>query len=148
MISFFVPGVPAPGGSKRAFPHKNTGRIIVIDACKRNKEWRETVALYARQEYKGEPIDGPLFLRVTFFMPRPKYHYGKGRNADRLKGSAPKRWHTVKPDATKLLRSTEDALTDALIWHDDAQVVQQEVWKVYAERGREGAQIEIRRVRE
>ena len=27
------------------------------------------------------------------------------------------------PDLSRLLRATEDALTDAGIWHDDAQVI-------------------------
>ena len=30
---FFVPGKPQTAGSKRAFPHRTTGRIIVVDDC-------------------------------------------------------------------------------------------------------------------
>jgi crossover junction endodeoxyribonuclease RusA len=41
--------------------------------------------------------------------------------------SAPKRrttWPMRTPDLSKLARSTEDALTDAGIWRDDARVVE------------------------
>jgi Holliday junction resolvase RusA-like endonuclease len=37
----------------------------------------------------------------------------------------------VMPDATKLLRGLEDALT-GVVWHDDAQIVSQHVEKRYA----------------
>jgi hypothetical protein len=47
VIRFFVPGIPAPGGSKKAFHHAKPGKIIVKDACKRNKPWRDTVASFA-----------------------------------------------------------------------------------------------------
>jgi Holliday junction resolvase RusA-like endonuclease len=65
-------------------------------------------------------------------MPRIGSHYGSGKNAEKLKPTAPK-FHTVKPDATKLLRSTEDALT-GILWRDDAQIARQTVEKSYGER--------------
>ena len=40
---------------------------------------------------------------MNFRFVRPKSHYGTGRNAKKLKPSAPPH-HTQKPDATKLLR--------------------------------------------
>src|SRR4051812_36873903 len=96
-----VYGIPAPGGSKKAFVAH--GRVIVKDDCKRNGDWRSLVAFTARQKFRGEPLAGALGVRVTFFMPRPKAHYRK--NGD-LKPNAPAH-HTCKPDATKLWRSTE-----------------------------------------
>ena len=51
-------------------------------------------------------------------------------------------WPTVKPDATKLWRSTEDGLTGVL-WRDDARIVCQLVRKVYAEDGRTGAAVKV-----
>ena len=58
-----------------------------------------------------------------------KGHYGTGRNADQVKASAPPH-PTTKPDATKLVRAVEDALT-GVIWRDDSQVVRQWASKVY-----------------
>jgi len=142
-IRFFVPGVPAPGGSKqsRVNPQfvkamqngqKFTGpQTFTYDDAKRNKAWRESVAMVARSSYKGAPLIGPLSLSVTFVMPRPRYHYGTGRNARVLKPDAPK-WHTTAPDTTKLLRSTEDALK-GLVWVDDCLVAIQNASKLYGD---------------
>ena len=131
MIEFFVPGVPRPGGSKRAFLNKHTGKANLVDASgEKGKDWRGDAKIFARQAYKGSPLEGPLTLEVTFWMPRPKGHYGSGRNSDKLKESAPM-WPVTKPDSTKLIRSLEDALT-GLIWIDDAQVVLQVISKEYA----------------
>ncbi len=131
-VSFFVSGIPAPGGSKTAFRHNKTGKIIVRDSCERNKSWRERVAWTAREEYQREPMKGPLSILAEFTMPRPKSHYGTGRNAGRVRDCAPS-GHTVKPDATKLWRAAEDALT-GILWADDAQIVKQVVIKQYGER--------------
>ena len=48
---------------------------------------------------------------MVFSLPRPK--------------SAPKavKHQARKPDLSKLVRATEDALTDAGVWEDDARVV-------------------------
>jgi Holliday junction resolvase RusA-like endonuclease len=48
-----------------------------------------------------------------------------------LKRSAPT-LHTQKPDTTKLIRCTEDAL-QGVCWHDDCQVVSQQATKVWAD---------------
>ena len=74
--------------------------------------------------------DSPLNLEVDFYVPRPKGHFGKRG----LRLSAPA-FPTVKPDATKLLRAVEDALT-GIVWRDDAQVVEQHVSKLYGEPAR------------
>ncbi len=89
------------------------------------------VAAAARAYYKYEPLDAAVHLELQFRMPRPKSHYRTGRNAHLLKSSAPLH-HAVKPDLTKLVRSTEDALT-GIIWRDDAQVISGSYSKTYAD---------------
>ncbi len=69
-------------------------------------------------------------------MPRPKAH---SRKDGVLKDDAPN-WHANKPDATKLLRSLEDALTGVL-WIDDSRIVRQQVKKIYG--ARPGADVEV-----
>lgn len=130
-ITLRVAGVPAPGGSKRAFVNRRTGRAIVVEDCKRNKTWREDVRAVAIEAMQGrELLTGPLQVFVTFYLPRPKNHYRTGKHSGELKSNAP--WyHITKPDATKLWRSTEDALT-GIIWRDDAQVAEQVIQKHYA----------------
>lgn len=66
MISFFVPGKPAPQGSKR-----HVGRGILIESSKEVGPWRERVALAAHSHADG-PMGGPVGIRLEFVMPRPK----------------------------------------------------------------------------
>lgn len=128
-VSFTVAGTPAPGGSKTAF-RTASGRTVVVDACKRNRSWRGSVAAAAASAMTGrQPLFGPLYLTVLIYMPRPKSHYRR----DELRADAPY-WHEVRPDATKLLRAIEDAMT-GIVWVDDSQVVRQWVEKRYAGSG-------------
>lgn len=141
-VSFFVPGIPQPGGSKRAFHRPGMRFPVIVDANPKAKDWKGVVAAIASQNCSGELLAGALCANVTFFLRRPASHYGSGRNSSILKPSAPKH-PTSKPDATKLWRSTEDALT-GIIWTDDSQIVDQRVKKKYAELGQQpGAQIRI-----
>lgn len=128
-ITFFVPGIPKPGGSKRFVGLNAGGRAILVDACKKNKDWRAVVAWYARKAHAGPPLSGPLAVSVTFVMPRPKSHFCTGRNAGALKPNATSLCVT-RPDATKLWRAAEDALT-GILWMDDAQICDQRVTKMY-----------------
>lgn len=132
-IVFFVPGHPAPGGSKKAFVNEATGHAQIVDDCERNGPWRDRVASFARRAYSGPLLDGPLDVRMVFFLLRPKGHYGEGANARRLKPSA-RPYPTSKPDALKLARAAEDALTGVL-WRDDAMTVDLVVLKRYGEPG-------------
>ena len=126
-----VASKPATAGSKRAFHSKKTGKTWITDDCTRGKEWRATVRAAAeKQRITRELYDGPLLLHVDFTLRRPKSHYRTGKFSEMLKLGALK-WPTKKPDATKLLRAIEDALTGVL-WVDDAQIVTQLVTKSYA----------------
>ncbi|MEU0275969.1 RusA family crossover junction endodeoxyribonuclease [Streptomyces sp. NPDC006307] len=117
-----VRGLPGPQGSKR---HVGGGRMIESSA--KVKPWREAVvwaAVAARTRVKGfTKLDGPLLVDMVFSFDRPKGHMGSGRNAGTVRPSAPIRPH-VKPDLSKLVRSTEDALTTAGVYGDDAQIVE------------------------
>jgi crossover junction endodeoxyribonuclease RusA len=141
-VAFFVPGIPRPGGSKKGFLHRHTKRIIITDDAKGNREWKQSVALFASQAFKGEPLTGPLEAVVTFFLPRPKSHYRTGRHCVGLKPGSPI-YHTNKPDATKLWRSTEDAMA-GIIFADDSSIAMQTVTKVY--NNTPGAWISIKRL--
>lgn len=121
VVQFTVHGDPAPGGSKTAVPfQRKTGRlgVRVFDAGVRNKAWREHVAAAAVAAMdSAEPLDGPLHVQAFFRRRRPK--------------SVPDGTPCAKrPDATKLWRAVEDALT-GIVWHDDSQVVSQWVGKEY-----------------
>ena len=125
-VRFFVPGLPRPGGSKKGFYVPKLRRVVITEDNKRSKDWRATVALVASQTVK-EPLEGPLSVRFEFRLPRPKGHFGKRG----IRPSAPE-YPAVKPDTTKLIRSTEDAMS-GIVWRDDAQIVSQVAIKRYAE---------------
>lgn len=129
-LEFFVSGLPAPGGSKKGYVIG--GRAVITDACSRSKPWRAVVALAGQNAMAGRSIFiGPLLLTLCFQLPRPRSHFGSGKNADELRKSAPP-FPCGRPDLTKLVRSTEDALTN-VCWFDDSQIVSQLVIKRYSE---------------
>lgn len=139
VLVVWVPGVPQPGGSKRGFLIPNTKRIVITEDNKRSKDWRASVAQVV-SEVVTAPLHGPLEVIFEFYLPRPQGHFGSGRNAAQLKESAP-RWHSIRPDYTKLVRSTEDALK-GIAWLDDSQIASQRGTKVYGDRC--GCRITIR----
>lgn len=130
-VTFTVDGIAAPAGSKRGFVNRRTGGVIITDDSKRSKPWQARVAAAAGDAMDGPLLAGPLELVLTFTFPRPKGHFGAGRNAAIVKPSAPA-LPIVKPDVTKLIRAVEDALT-GIVWRDDAQVVSQHAHKLYGE---------------
>ena len=147
-LTFFVHGLPAPGGSKKGFVvfNKATGRhrAVITDDAKRNKDWKAIVSLsagLAMRDAKMQPFVGPVAVDVRFYMPRPKGHCRTGRLAGQLKDSAPA-FPTTKPDTTKLWRSTEDAMK-SIVWGDDSQVVDQCVCRRYADGTDVGASITV-----
>ena len=122
---FAVLGLPAPQGSKR---HVGGGRMV--ESSERVKPWRRQVAAAYRDHDFGDVLDGPVSVTVDFYLPRPKSHYGTGRNAGALKPSAPAE-HLTMPDLDKLTRAVGDALT-RLAWRDDSQIVAWHAYKHYA----------------
>lgn len=115
VVRIVVHGNPAPQGSKK-FVGMVNGHGMMAESSKKVKPWRQDVVAAAiATRGKNPPLDGALSVRMVFTLPKPK--------------SAPKRrrsWPNRTPDVSKLARSTEDALTTAGIWADDARVVQYE----------------------
>lgn len=109
-----VYGAPGPQGSKSFKGMSGSGHAILVESSKTVKPWRIAVTHAAREAMPTEDfcITGPIAVMMTFTLRKPK--------------SAPKNRRTFpdkKPDCSKLVRSTEDALTDSGIWEDDARVV-------------------------
>lgn len=132
LIEFVVVGKAEQRGSKNAEviyngkgqPVKKNGRILTRarDTNKKSGLWMNQVreAAIGAVPSSWELLKGPIVLTARFNFKRPNAHFGTGRNAGRLKSSAPV-YHTNQPDLSKLLRTLEDALT-GVIWHDDRQV--------------------------
>lgn len=131
-ISFNVPGIPQPRGSKRAMPNRAGGRPLMVDTNAKSKPWMAAVSAAAAEAMSDAALmQGPLRLKVTFMFPRPKSHFRTGRNAHVLKPLAPERV-SKKPDVDKLLRAVCDAMT-GIVFFDDAQVASVEAEKWYGE---------------
>ena len=127
-LSLVVYGRPAPQGSKR-----HLGKGVMVESSKHVKPWREDVRAAALGAIEhcanrgcdsladGYPLDGPIVVRMVFTVAKPK-------NAPKTRRT----WPATMPDLSKLARSTEDALTSAGVWRDDARVVEYErLAKVY-----------------
>lgn len=132
-----VHGTPIAQGSKRIVTGRGgAGRPHMIDNNDRRlRPWRDNVraaAIDALADWERPrfPRGIPIELIATFTFPRPRSHYGTGRNYQTLKANAPDHVTTI-PDVDKLLRSL-DSLTDAGVWDDDRQVSTALGCKVYA----------------
>lgn len=131
-----VPGIPKTAGSKKAFPiFRGKGpaktwvrNIVTDDTGQAGKEWRASVQACAADVMDTcDPLDCPLAVTMVFTLQRPKGHMG----AKGLRPSAPE-YPMTKPDALKLARAVEDALT-GIVWRDDALIVREVIWKVYGQ---------------
>ena len=117
----YVMGTPAPQGSKVGYARN--GRVQMVESSKKVGPWREAVVTQCQRDgIAGKRMTGPVSVDLAFYLPRPKAHFGTGRNAAVVKPSAPSR-PAGKPDLDKLVRSTLDALTQAGVFDDDAAVV-------------------------
>ena len=77
-------------------------------------------------------IEVAIGIELVFFMPRPKKHYGTGKNINRLKDSAPYE-HITKPDTDNLVKFVLDALgTGQKFFIDDRQIMSVRARKLYA----------------
>ena len=161
-VKFFVFGVPRPSGSKRGFivgrVKGKKGKVVLVDTSgQRGKDWRGDLQARAMEEGTKaltsfmdvndlddlqEWADAPVYLRLEFVLPRPKYHYMRGkRGAVRIERSAcvpltpwaKDAFPVGRPDVLKLARAVEDALT-GILWSDDAQIVEEVLIKRYGER--------------
>lgn len=135
-LSFFVPGRPAPQGSKHGRPiyrgrgatREFTGKVAQVESSKAVKPWRDDIRAALLDE-TGQPRhrfadEDPIVVRLEFVMPRP--------------ASTPKRRTPPairKPDVDKLARALLDAITSAGVISDDARVVDLHATKRLAELG-------------
>lgn len=115
MIELRIYGTPAPQGSKKFVGTTKKGRGILVESSAKVKPWRMDVKEQAEKALRqlGHTLAGPLKVSMVFTLKKP--------------ASAPKTRVTFPdrvPDLSKLVRSTEDAITDAGLWEDDARIVQ------------------------
>lgn len=146
-LAFFVAGTPQTAGSKGGFVNPKTGKVIITESAKgdakvRKKTWRADLREAGARALEAQPEliatdwprapDHALYVRFVFVRKRPSGHLGTGRNAGVVKDWALPLRPIQRPDALKLARAAEDALTTVL-WHDDAQIVSERLDKAYGD---------------
>ncbi|MFF0942707.1 RusA family crossover junction endodeoxyribonuclease [Kocuria sp. CPCC 205300] len=117
-LTLTIPGHPAAQGSKKAFVRGK--RAVLVEMDPKLPAWRLAVAYVAGDQLPDDwaPMDGPLSVEVTFYLPRPK---------------SPKFDEPATPaDLDKLQRALGDALTQAGVIVDDARIVHWDARKKYA----------------
>lgn len=134
-VTFSVAGTPVPQGSKRVWVANGKARMAE-DAGARHSTWRMEITGAARQAMSnvgrfGDPYREPISCALTFKTRRPGNHYGSGRNAEKLKASAPP-FPAKAPDLDKLTRAVWDSLSQ-VVWVDDGQVVAATVRKQWVD---------------
>lgn len=127
MLNLIIPGKPIH--KKR--PRFTTRSGFVRTYNSQHKE-EETVRRHLREQYRGQPITVAIKVDIIFKMPRPKSHYGTGKNSSILKKKAPQ-YHTVVPDEDNLKKFIYDCM-NKIIWRDDSLVVESHCIKRYGEK--------------
>jgi len=127
-LTFTVPGEAVPQGNLKSYVPKGWTRAILTSDNPRTKPWRAQVAcaaIEAQFTHGGWPriSEHAIRLDIDCYFIRPV--------------SVPERkrpFMVVRPDASKLVRAIEDALTK-ILWRDDSQVVDLRISKHYAPAG-------------
>lgn len=108
----------------------------------KGREYTPTATLEARHRIRmawmelhgTAPEKGDVAFDVQVYLPRPAGHYGTGRNAQRLRPSAPPRPSGARYDWDNFGKLASDALL-RLAFQDDGQIVDGRVRKWYADDG-------------
>lgn len=120
-MNLIVPGDPVPWARAR----RNGGRYFTPE---RQRAQAQAILAYWRAN-QAPTFAGPIEVALTFYMRRPLGQYGTGRNAGRVKSSAPA-YPTARVDVDNLAKLVLDAL-EGHAWEDDCQVVSLRATKSY-----------------
>lgn len=107
-----------------------------VERVKRYLDYKNELSWAARNYHKGTPLDGPIYLSLTFYMPIPDSYSEKKKRA--LEGQP----HTKKPDRDNLEKGVCDAF-NKIIWKDDGQVCDGPIRKFYSKDPRIEIEIEL-----
>jgi Holliday junction resolvase RusA-like endonuclease len=130
VISFTAYGIPTTQGSSRAFV-RGKRAVVVHDKKPELMSWRSVIAAEAAKAMAGRaPIDAPVSITATFYLPRPE--------------SAPRR-RTLpdrKPDLDKLARALGDSV-EGICYATDSRIVEWHLAKRYGAPARVEVVVEL-----
>jgi Holliday junction resolvase RusA-like endonuclease len=119
-IAVRVFGIPVPQARAGRRVRTTATGVPFVQSFDRPEcqDWKRTVQAQVLPVKPDVPLEGPLCLRLRFWLPRP--------------ASLPKRvqFPVKKPDAKNLLWGVEDALR-GILYRDDSAIVDLDVSKRY-----------------
>ena len=127
-VAFIVPGKPCAKQSMRftLAGRRYQPRDVV--------EYRSRVAIFARQAWPHDPLEGPVEVEVVALFLKPVSWSKKRRAAEYL--------HAQKPDFDNLSKAAADGIKGILI-RDDAQISDARISKRWSDH-REELQVTVR----
>jgi len=140
---FNVEGIPKAQPRHQAFakviskPGEKPKAVARVYQKNTAEWWKSQVILAGKPFRPASPLEGPIQMRIIFWMPRPK-RLMRAKDPD---GPIP---HLAKPDKENLEKPIMDALTNDGWFRDDAQICMGKTVKFYhAKTGSPGAEIYI-----
>ena len=119
MIVIQIPGEPVGKGR----PRLGKGHTYTPE---RTQRWEQAASWEARRQYQGKPLEGPVGLTVVaeFGIPSSWPKWKREQAEDGMVA------HTIKPDASNVLKAVEDAL-QGVLFRDDSQIASVMIDKWY-----------------
>jgi Holliday junction resolvase RusA-like endonuclease len=117
-------------------PRLGKGRVHTPE---KTRAWEKKAAFEARRQYHGEPLEGPIDIDVqaTFSVPKSWPLWKQLQAEDGMVV------HTIKPDASNVLKAVEDAL-QGIVFRDDSQIAALSIEKWYG--AMPGIQVNISKI--
>lgn len=132
MIEFTIPGNPQAQGRPRATTRgRGKNKKIMMYDPEESRDYKQYVALIARQYAPKTVLEGALCVRMKIFREIPKSTTKK----DRTLCLAGLKRPVTKPDNTNYAKGIEDAL-NGIIYKDDSQIVDLQIQKYYSDNPR------------
>lgn len=103
------------------------GRPIFFKT-KKASDYQKAIRLYASAFKPKTPWDGPIHLKVDYYLERPQRLNGKKQSPECV-------YHDKRPDLDNLQKGTQDAFRD--FWIDDSQICSLSLRKYYCAKGEE-----------
>ncbi len=124
MQTIIIPGKPIAKARPR---FARRGKFVKTYNAQETEEGRVLWHLY--EQWKGDPISGPVVLFMVFSFKRPKSHFGTGRNVEIKKKSAPF-YNIKKPDIDNIIKFYCDCM-NGIVYEDDRQIIYCRATKAY-----------------
>ena len=126
MISFTIIGQPVPLRRHRV---ARNGRMYDPSFNDKKQIWLQIAKYKPKKPFKGD-----IYLKVVFYLKRPKSHFRTGKYSHLLKDAyKDKVYHSFKPDLDNLAKLLCDTIggADRMIV-DDAQICMLQAEKMYS----------------